>query len=140
MFRNLRAGAILLALGSGVFTCSALRPGCGPALDSASASVDSRNQVEIEIETSDHVVPQINALTGPDRLVVDFVNAVPGPQPNNQPVNRGEVKGLRVGLFSSNPPVTRVVLDLNGPQRYQVFPSGRTVILKVGGSCGHGSG
>ena len=98
--------------------------------------LDSRNQVEIEIETSERVVPQVNVLTGPDRLVVDFVNALPGPQLRNQPVNREEVKNLRVGLFSSDPPVTRVVLDLNGPQPYQVFPSGRTVILKVGGTAG----
>jgi AMIN domain len=89
-------------------------------------------QVEIEIEASDRLVPQTHLLTGPDRLVVDFVNAVPGAQLRNQAVNRGEVKGLRVGLFSSDPPVTRVVLDLNGPQPYQVFPSGRTVIVKVG--------
>jgi hypothetical protein len=92
----------------------------------------TRGQVEIEIEASDRVVPHINVLTGPDRLVVDFVNAVPGAQLRGQAVNREEVKGLRVGLFSSNPPVTRVVLDLNGPQPYQVFPSGRTVIVKVG--------
>jgi hypothetical protein len=90
--------------------------------------------VEIEIEASDRVVPHTNVLTGPDRLIVDFVGAVPGAQLRNQAVNRGEVKSLRVGLFSSNPPVTRVVLDLNGPQPYQVFPSGRTVILKVGGA------
>ena len=91
-------------------------------------------QVEVEIEASDRILPHINVLTGPDRLVVDFVGAVPGAQLRNQAVNRGEVKSLRVGLFSSNPPVTRVVLDLNGPQAYQVFPSGRTVILKVGGA------
>ena len=136
MYPSLRAGAVLL-LWAAV---------CSPAPLSGQAAavpsirrvrvLDSRNQVEIEIETSDRVVPQINALTGPDRLVVDFVNAVPGPQLRNQPVNRGEVKSLRVGLFSSDPPVTRVVLDLNGPQRYQVFPSGRTVILKVGGTAG----
>jgi hypothetical protein len=136
MYPSLRAGAFLL-LWAAV---------CSPApLSSQTAAVpsirrvrvlDSRNQVEIEIETSDRVVPQVNVLTGPDRLVVDFVNAVPGPQLRNQPVNRGEVKSLRVGLFSSDPPVTRVVLDLNGPQRYQVFPSGRTVILKVGGTAG----
>jgi len=96
----------------------------------------TRNQVEIEIEASDRMVPQTNILTGPDRLVVDFVNAAPGPQLRGQAVNRGEVKSLRVGLFSRNPPVTRIVLDLNGPQHYQVFPSGRTVILKVGGSPG----
>lgn len=92
----------------------------------------THGQVEIEIESSERVVPHVNVLTGPDRLVVDFVNAVPSAQLRNQAVNRDEVKSLRVGLFSSNPPVTRIVLDLNGPQAYQVFPSGRTVILKVG--------
>jgi len=92
----------------------------------------SSGQVEIEIETSEHIVPQINLLTGPDRLVVDFVNARPSPQLRNLSVNRAEVKNLRVGLFSSDPPVTRLVLDLNGPQPYQVFPSGRTVIVKIG--------
>jgi AMIN domain len=136
MYPSLRAGAVLL-LWAAV---------CSPAPLSSQATgvpsirrvrvLDSRNQVEIEIETSDRVVPQVNVLTGPDRLVVDFVNAVPGPELRNQPVNRGEVKSLRVGLFSSDPPVTRVVLDLNGPQRYQIFPSGRTVILKVGGTTG----
>jgi hypothetical protein len=93
-----------------------------------------RGQVEIEIEASDRIVPHTNLLTGPDRLIVDFVNAVPGAQLHNQPVNREEVKSLRVGLFSSNPPVTRIVLDLNGPQPYQIFPSGRTVIVKIGGA------
>jgi hypothetical protein len=92
----------------------------------------THGQVEIEIEASDRVVPHTNVLTSPDRLIVDFVNATPGAQLRNQAVNRNEVKGLRVGLFSSNPPVTRVVLDLNGPQPYQVFPAGRTVIVKVG--------
>jgi hypothetical protein len=73
-------------------------------------------------------------LTGPDRLVVDFVNARPSAQLRNLAVNREEVRNLRVGLFSSDPPVTRVVLDLNGPQPYQVFPAGNTVIVKIGGS------
>jgi AMIN domain len=92
-----------------------------------------RDQVEIEIEASERVLPHVNVLTGPDRLVVDFVNAVPGARLRNQTVSRGEVKSLRVGLFSANPPVTRVVVVLNGPQPYQVFPSGRNVIVKVGG-------
>ena len=91
-------------------------------------------QVEVEIEASDRVVPHTNVLANPDRLVVDFVNAVPGAQLRNQTVNRAEVKSVRVGLFSSDPPVTRIVLDLNGAQPYQVFPSGRTVIVKVGGA------
>ncbi len=91
-----------------------------------------QNPVEIEIEASDRLVPQTQVLTGPDRLVVDFPNMVPGAQLRNQTLNRGEVKGVRVGLFTAKPPVTRIVFDLNGPQAYQIFPSGRTVIVKVG--------
>lgn len=89
-------------------------------------------QVEIEIEASARIVPQTNVITGPDRLIVDFVNALPGALLRNQAVNRPEVKSLRVGLFSKNPPVTRIVMDLNGHQPYQVFPSGKTIIVKVG--------
>ncbi|MFZ0138907.1 MAG: AMIN domain-containing protein [Candidatus Sulfotelmatobacter sp.] len=136
MFPSLRAAVVLL-LWAAVCSPAPLTSQAEPVPSVRRVRVlDSRNQVEIEIETSDRVVPQINVLTGPDRLVVDFVNALPGPQLRNQPVNRGEVKSLRVGLFSSDPPVTRVVLDLNGPQRYQVFPSARSVILKVGGTAG----
>jgi hypothetical protein len=92
----------------------------------------NRTPVEIEIEASDRLVPQTQVLTGPDRLVVDFPNAVPGLQLRNQKVSHGDVKGFRVSLFSAKPPVTRVVIDLKGPQTYQVFPYGRTVMVKVG--------
>jgi hypothetical protein len=80
-------------------------------------------------------------LTGPDRLVVDFPNAVPSSQLRSQSVDRGEVKDVRVGLFQGNPPVTRIVLDLKTAQSYQVFPNGRTVIIKVmGGGQGISAG
>jgi hypothetical protein len=130
MNRSLRAAAGLLLWAAVCFPA----PVAGQAVPSIRRVqvLRTRGQVEIEIEASDRVVPHTNVLTGPDRLIVDFVNARPSPQLRNQAVNREEVKGLRVGLFSSNPPVTRVVLDLNGPQPYQVFPSGRTVIVKVG--------
>lgn len=130
MNRSLRAAAALLVWAAVCFPA----PAAGQAVPSIRRVqvLRTRGQVEIEIEASDRIVPQTNVLTGPDRLIVDFVNAVPGAQLRNQVVNREEVKGLRVGLFSSNPPVTRVVLDLNGPQPFQVFPSGRTVIVKVG--------
>jgi len=47
-------------------------------------------------------------------------------------VNRGALKTIRAGLFSSNPPVTRVVLDLTEPQSYQIFSVRNVVMLKVG--------
>jgi antitoxin (DNA-binding transcriptional repressor) of toxin-antitoxin stability system len=92
-----------------------------------------KDAVEIEVQSSDKIVPETRVLTGPDRLVIDFPNAVPSSQLRSQSVDRGEVKSLRVGLFQSKPPITRVVLDLKTAQSYQVFPYGRTVMIKVMG-------
>jgi hypothetical protein len=100
----------------------------------------ARDAVEIEVEASDRIVPQTQVLTGPDRLVIDFPNAVPSNQLRSQSVDRGEVKDVRIGLFQGKPPITRIVLDLKSAQSYQVFPSGRTVIIKVlGGGAGDAS-
>jgi hypothetical protein len=133
MDRSVRAAAAVLLWAAACFPApAAAQSSTVPSIRRVQL-LRSRNQVEIEIEASDRIVPHVNVLTGPDRLVVDFVNAVPGSLLRSQAVNREEVKSLRVGLFSADPPVTRVVLDLNGPQPFHVFPSGRTVIVKVGG-------
>jgi len=91
----------------------------------------SKDTVEIEVESSDRIVPETRVLTGPDRLVIDFPNAVPSSLIRNQSVDRGEVKDVRVGLWQSKPPITRLVLDLRSARSYQVFPYGRTVMIKV---------
>ena len=132
MDRPVKASAGLL-LSAAVLLCapSALRGQETPSVRRVHV-LGNRNPVEIEIEGSDRLAPQTQVLTAPDRLVVDFPHAVPGVQLRNQTVNSGEVKSVRVGLLTVKPPVTRVVFDLKGPQAYQVFPSGRTVIIKVG--------
>jgi len=96
--------------------------------------LNAKGAVEIEVEASDRIVPQTQVLTGPDRLVLDFPNSLPSTQLRSQSVNLGVVKDVRVGLFQSKPPVTRVVLDLKSPQSFQVFPYGRTVMIKVSGT------
>jgi hypothetical protein len=132
MYRSVRAAAALLL--------SLALASLAPLHAQQTASVNSvqvlgdKTPLEIEIEGSDRLAPQTQVLTGPDRLVVDFPHATPGAKLHNQKLNRDEVKGVRVGLLSANPPVTRVVFDLKGPQAYQVFPSGRTVIVKLGGT------
>src|SRR5215469_3335713 len=95
----------------------------------------SKDTVEVEVEASDRIVPETQVLTGPDRLVVDFPNALPGSQVRNQSINRAEVKDVRIGLFQAKPPVTRVVLDLKSARAYQVFPNGRTVMIRVSGNA-----
>jgi hypothetical protein len=88
------------------------------------------NNVELEILASEPVTPQSQVVTAPNRLVIDFPNAQPGSELHSLNVNRGDVKNVRVGLFSTNPPVTRVVLDLTAMASYHIFPSGKSVIIK----------
>jgi hypothetical protein len=77
--------------------------------------------MEVEIQTSGApVAPDTQAITGPDRIVVDFPGALPDAELRALKVNRGALKGVRSGLFFSNPPITRVVLDLAEPQSYQI--------------------
>src|SRR5882762_11798425 len=124
----------------------ASRPKVVPELPSAPISAGQTAQlrrvsllkvggaIEIEIEASLRIVPAVQVITGPDRLVLDFSDATPGPQARAFAVNQGEVKGVRAGLLTSKPPVTRVVLDLKSPQEFQLFPSGNAVIVKLPGS------
>lgn len=93
--------------------------------------LQSRGDFELEIAGTEAVAPQTRVLTDPDRLVVDFLGAVPSRALHGMPIARGAVQSVRVGLFVNHPPVTRVVLNLSSPQRYEVFPSGRNVIVKI---------
>src|ERR1700675_757677 len=77
--------------------------------------------MEVEIQTSGApVAPDTQAITGPDRIVVDFPGALPATELRALKVNLGALKGVRSGLFFSNPPITRIVLDLVEPQSYQI--------------------
>lgn len=91
----------------------------------------SKDSVEIEVDASDRITPQTQVLTGPDRLVLDFPNAVPAAALRSQSIYVGSVKDIRAGLFRSNPPITRVVIDLDSPEPYQIFPAGHTVVIKM---------
>jgi len=133
MYRFPRASASrLFAVGLGA--CLSLSSFAQVSVRSVKV-LGSRDTVEIEVEASDRIVPQAQVLTGPDRLVIDFPNSLPSRQIRNQSVDRGEVKDVRVGLFQSAPPVTRIVLDLKTARSYQIFPYGRTVMIKVTGDA-----
>jgi hypothetical protein len=94
------------------------------------ALLGAGNEVELEISTSESIVPETQIVTGPDRLVLDFRNCQPAPALRNLPVDRGKVRRVRVGLFASHPAVTRVVIDLVEASPYQVFSSSKAVIVK----------
>src|SRR5208283_63282 len=88
--------------------------------------------MEVEIQTSGSpVAPDTQAITGPDRIVVDFPGALPAAELRALKVNRGALKGIRAGLFFDNPPITRIVLDLAEPQSYRVLTMQNAVVVKL---------
>ncbi len=88
--------------------------------------------MEVEIQTSGApVAPNTQAITGPDRIVVDFPGALPAAELHALTVNRGGLKGVRSGLFFSNPPITRVVLDLTEPQSYQISTIENAIVVRL---------
>src|SRR5439155_8566039 len=62
----------------------------------------------------------------------DIPNSLPGPELHAITMNRGEVKGVRVSLFSTAPPITRIVVDLKEPQWYRVLPTASGLVVSLG--------
>jgi AMIN domain len=93
--------------------------------------VGGGDHIQLEIAITQPVTPQSQVVTGPDRLVLDFPESLPADNLRGFTVNQGNVKAIRVGLYSNNPPVTRIVLDLATPQNFQLVPSGKTVTVKL---------
>lgn len=134
MRRSSRSTAVRLWIALGCVCLSTLPASAQVSVRSVKV-LGGKETVEIEVEASERIVPQTQVVSGPDRLVVDFPNAVPGSQVRSQSVDRGDVKSVRIGLYQSKPPVTRLVVDLKSARSYQIFPSGRTVMIKVLGAA-----
>ncbi len=69
--------------------------------------------IEVEIQTSGSVAPNTQAITGPDRIVVDFPGAIPAAELRALQVNRGALK-------------------LSEPQSYQISTTQNTTVVKLG--------
>ena len=101
-----------------------------PTVQSVTVTSGS-NRIEVEIAASQSVAIHSRVATHPDRLVLDFAGALPGRSLRNQAIDRGAVKGIRVGLFTQSPLVTRVVIDLKNAQPYRIYRAGKAVIVKL---------
>jgi hypothetical protein len=94
---------------------------------------ETSGAIEVEIQTSGGAVaPDTQAITGPDRIIVDFPGALPAAELRALQVNRGPLKAVRAGLFFSNPPITRIVLDLAAPQDYRISTIRNAIVVRLG--------
>ncbi len=126
-------GAVLVVAASLSITVAAQKPAPASARVQHVVVRGTGDAMEVEIQTSGTAVaPDTQAITGPDRIVVDFPGALPAAELRALQVNRGPLKAVRSGLFFSNPPITRVVLDLTAPQSYRISTIKDAIVVKLG--------
>ena len=86
--------------------------------------------IEVEIRSTGALKPTVTRLSDPDRIVVDLENARTL-RPVQVPVKSDNVKDVRMALYQVNPPITRVVVDLDMAREYELVPSEHGLRVKL---------
>jgi AMIN domain-containing protein len=88
-------------------------------------------EMRVEVVLTAPVQPNVIVARNPDRLVLELPNTWSDNRQQHVPVNLEGLKAVRIGLNSANPPVTRVVVDLEDARPYGISTSGNTVTLRI---------
>jgi hypothetical protein len=89
------------------------------------------SEVKIEIMLTGAVQPSVETAINPDRLVLSLPGVISDAKQKRYPLNADGVRGVRMGLNSANPPVTRVVVDLDSALPYTMSADGKSIVLHV---------
>ena len=87
--------------------------------------------VRVEVTLSAPVTASVITASHPDRLVLELPNTLSGARQRHIPVNYNGVRTVRMGLNSAEPPITRVVLDLDEMAPYALKSNGTVITLTV---------
>jgi|GEM_PF-337792 len=88
--------------------------------------------IKIQITLSSAQTPNVLTAVNPDRIVVELPGTTSDARQRHISVNQAGVREVRVGLNSANPPITRVVVDLEQMQQYSIATEGNKITLTVG--------
>ena len=93
----------------------------------------------VEIRATGTLTPKTLTLRSPERLVIDLPNAVPESRPHNIPVHAADVNMVRMSQYQTEPPTTRVVLDLKAPQNFELASLDNKLVVKLRPLTSHGT-
>jgi AMIN domain len=163
--RRLRAN-LCAVLAAGILVLGAprlhsqtpVKPGAKPGSKSAASSAVGKNVAikiaaiksfrivqekdgpAVEILSTKPLVPSIQAISDPPRLVIDLPNARLETQQKRISVQADQISAIRADQFQQNPPVARVVVDLLAPRPYTWDAAGNRLVVHLGKNPGQASG
>jgi type IV pilus assembly protein PilQ len=104
-------------------------------LRSVSVDRDGSGRPVVTLSGSGPMAYTTLELENPQRLVIDLKSTVSRVDRNQVPVDQGGVLRVRAGQFRRSPePVSRVVVDLDGPVPYQIAAEGDDLKIAFGAS------
>lgn len=125
------AGLVGMSARSQNATSAPALPKREPAIVTSARVIQDKGIPAVEIVTSHPVLPTIQMLDSPPRLVIDLANAQMGLAKKRTPVLQEDMLTLRVEQFQKDPPVTRIVLDLLVTYGYSWDVSGDTLTVRL---------
>ena len=107
----------------------------GPRAEVRSVTVGSDDFGPVlEISATRAITPQIQTVENPLRLVIDLPNSNLSTPKRRIPFRNEQIKSIRLNQYSTEPAISRVVVDLAGPVRYTWDASGTHLRIRIRGN------
>jgi hypothetical protein len=104
----------------------------GPARQIRSVRVvHEKGTPAIEVLATATIIPEIQSLDSPPRLVIDLPNSRLVMAQDRIDVRKDNIVAIRVRQYQSNPPVTRIVLDLKAPYAHSWESADKRLLVRL---------
>src|SRR6266850_1429262 len=121
--------AIFLLLAPGAAQDS---PVARPEVRGVNVTAQQETEIRIELGTTALIPDAQVAATYHDSLILDLPGAAYHGVPRRIRVNKAGVRAVRLWMQTEDPPLTRVVVEIDRTQQYLLSSDGKTIVLRVG--------